>query len=154
MWGSDRSGEFLDEFRVAAGGLVSLLETVLELEGKRFSVTRLAKRWSPYAPWTPPRNKGEAWWLLVQSINAGLHSTPLTLSWVREGKRRHRSQELIPALGHWGPPFILHQASSDCLYGVCILELVDHLLATDRPYRICANEACGQLFSVQEGRSR
>lgn len=34
-----------------------------------------------------------------------------------------------------------------------MLELADHVLADD-PYRICANETCGRLFSVQEGRSR
>lgn len=50
-----------------------------------------------------------------------------------------------------GPPFMLHPAIPESLYGVCILELVDHLLAQDRPYRICANETCGELFSVQEG---
>lgn len=155
MWGSDRSGEFLDEFRVAAGGLTSLLETVLELEGeldgrRRLSVARLKNRWSPYAPWMPPRSKAEAWWLLVEASNNGLRSAPLTLFPVRDGE----VTDWLTRGVRPGPPLVLHQASPENLYGVCILELVDHMLATDRPYRICASETCGRLFSIQEGRSR
>src|SRR5262245_46847334 len=83
----DRNGEFVDEFRVAAGGLQSLLEIVLDVEtGKRFSARRIAERWSPYAPWAPPETRSDAWRLLRDAINAGLRSSPLWLWYVRDGK--------------------------------------------------------------------
>ena len=49
--------------------------------------------------------------------------------------------------------YIVHPAPPDSLYGVRILEVIEHI-TSDRPYRICTNETCGRLFSVQEGRSR
>jgi hypothetical protein len=157
MWGEDHRGEFLDEFRVAAGGLVSLFETVLELEGelegrRRFSADRLAKTWSPYAPWPatdPATSRRAAWWFIVDAINKGLRSLPWTLWEVRGGKPTDRRERGFTP----GPPFMLHPSVPESLYGVAILELVDHLLAADRPYRLCANETCGRLFSMQEGRS-
>lgn len=74
-----------------------------------------------------------------EHIGIGLAVGELTDGWDREF--------------HAGPPFMLHPAHPESLYGACIIELVDHVLAADRPYRICANETCGRLFSMQEGRS-
>jgi hypothetical protein len=49
---------------------------------------------------------------------------------------------------------VLHPAVPETLYGLCIIELVDHVLDSGRPYRICANETYRHLFPVQEGRSK
>lgn len=142
-------GEFVEEFRVAAGGLVSMLATVRELERPRFSAARLSRDWSSIAPWAPPESKDRAWWLLFERINQGLLDAPLALWWIRNGEPTNGWQRDFKP----GPPFLLHPATPSSLYGVCILELAEHLTANN-PYRICANETCGRLFSVQEGRSR
>jgi len=151
MLGTDPHGEFLDEFRVAAGGLQVLFATILELEKPAFRLQRLTSRWSKFAPWNRvPDTREEAWRFVVEAINTGLQSLTMALWYVRGGQ---------PTDG-WGgpafragPPFMLHPAIPESLYGLCILELVDHLLAQDRPYRVCANETCGKLFSIQEGQS-
>lgn len=152
MWGYDREGEFVDEFRVAAGGIQVLLASILELESARFIPARLARGWSPFSPWPAPETRDETWGYLVDAINEGLRSSPFTLWYIRDGQPTDGWEVGF----HAGPPFVLHPAVPETLYGVCILELVDHVLAADRPYRICANEMCPgpRLFSVQEGRSR
>ena len=86
----------------------------------------------------------------MDAINEGLRSSPFTLSYIRDGQ----PADVWEPGFHAGPPFVLHPASPETLYGVCILELVDHVLDADSPYRICANETCRRLFSVQEGRSK
>jgi hypothetical protein len=73
----------------------------------------------------------------------------MALWWMRDGEPTDGwSRSFEP-----GPPFLVHPATPSSLYGVCILELADHLTA-ENPYRVCANETCGRLFSVQEGGSR
>jgi hypothetical protein len=150
MLGNDQHGEFLDEFRVAAGGLQVLLAAIVELECPRFSPARLANRWSRFAPWRQvPPTKEHAWRFLVDAINAGLQSVSMVLWYIRGGQPTDGWDPGLRA----GPPFMLHPATPDSLYGISILELVDHLLVRSRPYRICANEPCGKLFSMQEGHS-
>jgi hypothetical protein len=149
MWDTDPNGEFLDEFRLAADGLRSLFAIVLELERPRFSATRLARDWPAYCPWPAPDSRSRAWWLLFKRINQGLQASPVAFWWVRDGKPTDGFVRNFEP----GPPFLVHPATPSSLYGLCILELTDHLMA-DNPYRVCANETCGLLFSVQEGRSR
>ena len=145
----DRDGEFVDEFRLGAGGLLGLLAMRLEIERTTFSSRRLAREWPRYCPWEPPVSRGEAWDRLVGLVNGGLSSASLGLSWVRD-------EEIAAGVGRSfrpGPPVAATIATPETLYGVCVLELADHILA-DHEYRICANETCGRMFSVQEGRSR
>jgi hypothetical protein len=150
MLGTDPHGEFLDEFRVAAGGLDVLFATALELEKAAFRPQRLTSRWSKFAPWKRvPESREEAWRFVVEAIDTGLQSVTMALWYVRGAEPTDGWEPGFRA----GPPFVLHPAIPESLYGLCILELVDHLLAQDRPYRICANETCGELFSVQEGHS-
>jgi hypothetical protein len=149
MAGTDPNGEFVDEFRVAAAGLYSLLLIVLEMEQSRFSVSRLAGEWPQHSPWPPPESKTRAWWALFDRVNQGLSAAPIAIWWVRNGEPTEGwSEDFEP-----GPPFVLHPATPRDLYGVCILEVADHV-TEDNPYRVCANETCNRLFSVQDGRSR
>jgi hypothetical protein len=145
----DEQGEFVDEFRVGAGGLLGLLEILRELEARPFSASDLARRWPRYCPWEPPEREDEAWEDLVNSINVGIESMSLGLGWVRHGEVvTDEDDGFLP-----GPPVVPVVSTPDTLYGVCALELADHVLAGE-PYRRCANETCGRLFTVQEGRSR
>jgi hypothetical protein len=145
----DEQGEFVDEFRVGAGGLLGLLEIQRELETSSFSASRLSRRWPRFCPWEPPEWRDEAWDELIYSINVALASISLRLAWVRH-------DEIVSDEDHGfrpGPPVAPVVSTPGTLYGLCALELADHVLA-GVPYRICANETCGRLFSVQEGRSR
>jgi hypothetical protein len=147
--GNDPNGEFVGEFRVAADGLRSLLMIVRELERPAFAASRLTRDWPAYSPWPPPDSESRAWWALYERINQGLRTAPMALWWVRDDEPTDGwSYDFVP-----GPPFVLHPATPTNLYGVCILELAGHLTAGN-PYRVCANETCGRLFSVQEGRSK
>jgi hypothetical protein len=147
--GQDEQGEFVDEFRVGAGGLLGLLEIQQELEKSRFSASRLAGRWPRFSPWEPPERRDEAWGDLVYSINVALASFSLGLAWVRHDEIvTDEDDGFRPGL-----PVVPVVSAPHTLYALCVLELADHVLAGD-PYRICANETCGRLFSVQEGRSR
>jgi hypothetical protein len=148
-WGSDPNGEFVDEFRIGAGGLLGLLAIQRELEAPSFSARRLARSWPRYCPWGPPEDREWAWGDLIDLANAALGSASLSLAWVR-------SDELVTGRERGfrpGPPVAPVVSTPESLYGVCALELADHILAGHH-YRICANETCGRLFSVQEGRSR
>lgn len=147
--GSDPNGEFLDEFRIAAGGLLGLLAIQRELEAPRFSGTRLARNWPRYCPWPLHDTKDWAWRVLFHFVNAALASSSLSLAWVRNGETATGDErDFRPGL-----PVAAVVSEPATLYAVCGLELADHILAGD-PWRVCANETCGRLFSVQEGRSR
>jgi hypothetical protein len=148
-WGSDPNGEFVDEFRVGAGGLLGLLAIQRELEAKSFSARRLARSWPRYCPWRTPEDKAWAWGDLIDLTNTALASASLSLAWVRAGGIVAANQRGFRP----GPPVAPVVSTPESLYGACALELADHILAGYH-YRICANETCGRLFSVQEGRSR
>lgn len=139
--GTDPNGEFVDEFRVAASGLHSLLLIVRELERPRFSVSRLGREWPQHSPWSPPDSKARAWWALFDRINRGLAATPMALWWVRSGQPTEGCTDDFEP----GPPFMLHPATPRDLYGVCILEVADHVMEGN-PYRVCANETCNRLI--------
>jgi hypothetical protein len=147
--GSDPNGEFVDEFRIAAAGLLGLLAIQRELEAPRFSPGRLARLWPRSCPWPTPKTKEQAWRNLVDLVNAAVASASLSLAWVRDEEIATGQERGF----HPGPPVAPVLAAPATLYGVCGLELADHILADD-PWRICANETCGRLFSVQEGRGR
>lgn len=149
MWGSDPNGEFIDEFRIAAAGLVGQLATLHELEGATFSGSRLSRSWPRFCPWWAPTTKAAGWMLVVGGINGALASASLGLGWVRDSELVTGSERGFRP----GPPFAPVVCTPDSLYGLIALELADHVLA-GRHYRICANETCGRLFSVQEGRAQ
>jgi hypothetical protein len=149
LLGTDQSGEFVDEFRIGASAVVALLAIQQELEARSFSPRRLARRWPPCAPWDAPPTKEAAWLVLVRAINAGLSSASLQLAWVRGDRIASDNERGFRA----GPPIAFVPSAPDTLYGVCVLELADHILS-GLHYRICANETCRRLFSVQQGRSR
>jgi hypothetical protein len=93
--------------------------------------------------------KREAWRHLVVAVNAALASSTLSLGWVRDGEIVSDAKRgFVP-----GPPVAPVVTSPPTIYAVCGLELADHMLAGHH-YRVCANESCGRLFSIQEGRSR
>ncbi len=146
-----RYGEFVDEFRVGAAGLQALLLVRQELEAEQFSYARLAKAWPRASPWPvrPLSTRGVGWKVLLALINTGLGSTRLMVSVPMAGRRI----DTIKALGQAADEGLSLQVSGPfSLYGVCLLELAQHILE-GREYRNCANETCGRVFSIQEGRS-
>ncbi|SRR6266545_380732 len=149
---SDRLyGEFVDEFRVGAAGLQALLLVTQELEADRFSYGRLARAWPASCPWSNRTlsTRGAGWAILLTLINEGLASTRLTVSVLTAGRR----VDSVKTLGQMADEGLSLQVSGPfSLYGACLLELAQHLLE-GREYRNCANESCGRLFSMQEGRS-
>jgi hypothetical protein len=150
--GSLRFGETLHELRIGASAIQSLVALIRELDrGDRYAQRRVAKDWpARFSPWVPQSKKGLAWWHLVSALNAGIAVSEASLA-VVEGRDLR-----LPLLDHLSKPglrFALALRAPTSLYGVCIVELVNHLLE-GRSYRVCASATCDRVFSIQEGRSR
>jgi hypothetical protein len=130
-------GEYVDAFRLGAAHVQALAACREELEQDRFKLARLRERWPRSAPWRAPGGKRHAQAFLVAGVNAAVASMSPRLE-----RERGDPGDVFPALSR--PPTLL---------ALCGLELFNHLVAGRRLLR-CANETCGRLFTMQEGRSR
>ncbi len=146
----DHRGEFLDELVVAAGAVASLVMCHQELGAASFSARRITANWPGHSPWVPPQTRSHARFLVAAVVDAGLREVSLGLTAIEEGRALGLA---ATASSGQGPPLALSLREPRSLYVACILEFAQVLLG-NRPYRFCANEACGRMFSVQEGRSR
>ena len=141
-------GEFVEEFAVAAGTIAALVACRIELQRDRFVARRMAAAWPSGSPWPPPPTRAEARLFTLALVDAGLLEVPLGLAALKGQNPEHYFAAYSREL-----PLGLAVRVPRSLYVTCILEIAEALLA-GRPYRVCANESCGRLFSIQEGRAR
>ncbi len=122
--------ESLAEFRLGAATIQAMSFAKVELDRPRFSPKRLGLAWPKYAVHPAPQTRDDAERFLHDSVNLG-----------------------VARLG----PLLLESASvlrpPETLYARCCAELFNLIIA-NLPFRICANEFCGNPFTRQEGSSR